>query len=365
MRALVCSILFLVFTFPHSALAHPQDFGVLEVKPAGERMQVTLQLNPVDTVRIAGIALPPPAGWPTRLAPRIFFATLGKVEPALGGQSCRWRNPSVRMELGPDGEHVSISAQALCPASAEGADFSLPLEFLKEGGSSFKLVGAAEWRGRQLTLLVRRDDPTLRLSGSFSYGFLGLVHLGAEHIGATPNQWHEGGAWRLPEGLDHIVFVLALVLGGGSLLGLIKSVSGFTLGHSLTLLASTLHWVSVPSRAVEIGIALSIAGMALPTLLGRSAESRWRVAAAFGLLHGLGFSSALRGLQLGGESLAVAVLGFNLGVELAQLLVVALAILPLWWLRRSSEAKHRIVVRGLALLIALSGVYWAGERIFS
>lgn len=199
------------------------------------------------------------------------------------------------------------------------------------------------------------------VAGSLWRGFQRMISLGMSHIS---------------EGTDHLLFLLVLLLPapllvrfgrwskfGGvrySLLRLLRIVTAFTVGHSLTLLLGALGWVHVPSQPVEVLIAFSIlvsAGHAWrPLFPGREA---W-VAAGFGLIHGLAFASTLATLHLGAGRLALSILGFNLGIELMQLLAVSLTV-P-WLLLLSRTPAYPAVRVGGAVLAGSVALAWITER---
>ncbi len=145
-------------------------------------------------------------------------------------------------------------------------------------------------------------------------------------------------------GVDHLMFVLGLMLlvRGGWML--FKTITAFTVSHSITLAAATFGWIGVPEGAVNACIALSIAFVAAEVLqlrrghVGWSARFPWAVAFGFGLLHGFGFAGALTGIGLPPANLPAALLFFNVGVELGQLAFVALA-LALWHSHRRLDAR--------------------------
>ena len=187
---------------------------------------------------------------------------------------------------------------------------------------------------------------------------------GVEHIGAAPNQWHDESGWKLPDGMDHILFLLALILAGGTLLQLVGIASGFTVGHSITLALAALGVARPPSSVIEPLIALSIAFVAVEAITGLWKKHRWKIAMGFGLIHGFGFANALAGLDLSTTQMAKALVGFNLGVELGQLILM-LALVPLVVLAHKSEFAKRYVIKGLAGLILIAGMYWFVERVLS
>jgi hypothetical protein len=136
-------------------------------------------------------------------------------------------------------------------------------------------------------------------------------------------------------------------------------VTAFTLAHSITLILSSLGWVRLPVRLVETAIALSVAVAALNNLV-RGVDARWAVAFALGLLHGFGFSNVLLDVGLPGRHLVAALLGFNLGVELGQLAVVA-AFLPLAFLVRRSRGYRVALWLASAAMVAVA-LYWSVQR---
>ncbi|MGI9332262.1 MAG: HupE/UreJ family protein [Gammaproteobacteria bacterium] len=168
------------------------------------------------------------------------------------------------------------------------------------------------------------------------------------------------------EGSDHVLFVLCLVIGAARLGSLVWRVTGFTAGHTLTLIAGFLGWVPggpwfVP--AVETGIALSIIYAAIIALLDRESRSTFVVTPAIGLLHGLGFSFVLHEiLRVDSPNLWQSLMSFNVGVEVGQLAIVLIVWPAFWLLRRHSELlvnKARWVV---ALPCIVFASLWSAER---
>src|SRR5439155_12025146 len=138
-------------------------------------------------------------------------------------------------------------------------------------------------------------------------------------------------------------FLGALLLRGGRMLSLFKIITAFTVAHSITLALAVLGLVSIPERLVESVIAASIVYVALENVFLRDAPSqRWVVSFLFGLVHGFGFASALGPLQLPARHLARDLVGFNLGVEAGQALVVALLLPILVWMRGSRWERHAV-----------------------
>jgi HupE / UreJ protein len=171
------------------------------------------------------------------------------------------------------------------------------------------------------------------------------------------------GIHHILSGYDHLLFLLALLLPGGGLLSLLKIITAFTIAHSVTLSLAVLQVVTLPDRLVEAVIALSIAFVAAENLfLEPTVSRRWLVSFCFGLVHGFGFSSALRELGLPAHGLLLSLFGFNAGVEVGQALVVAVC-LPLLLLLRRTRWQSR-AVSSSSVAILLVGVVLFLERAF-
>lgn len=181
-------------------------------------------------------------------------------------------------------------------------------------------------------------------------------------------------------GIDHLLFVLALLLLVADWRRLFWTITAFTLAHSVTLGAATLGWVQVSGAAVEATIALSIlflatelarreANAATVTLLrpaasapGLSLRQPWIVAFAFGLLHGFGFAGALAEIGLPEQAIPLALLFFNVGVELGQLLFIAGVLALIWCLRRLRAVWPEWTSRAVAYAIGSMAAFWMFER---
>ena len=166
----------------------------------------------------------------------------------------------------------------------------------------------------------------------------------------------------VPQGLDHILFVLGLVLLGTRTRPLVWQVSAFTVAHAATLSLAVFEIVALPARVVEPLIALSIVYVAVENVL-TDRLTRWRPAAVFGfgLLHGLGFAGVLGQLDLPEQERLLGLLSFNVGIELGQLLVIGLALASIGWFRHRPWYRARITVP-LSVAIAVVGLFWAVER---
>ena len=180
--------------------------------------------------------------------------------------------------------------------------------------------------------------------------FATYLRLGFKHI--------------VPEGLDHILFVLALFFLGINWRMLVAQTTVFTVAHATTLFLSRYGVISLPGNYVEPLIAFSIACIALENILRpKLGPARLTLVFAFGLIHGLGFAGSLSEVKFPQDQFLMALLGFNLGVDFGQLFVIALAFLAVGWFRHKPWFRARIVVP-CCVAIASLGLFWVVERIF-
>ncbi len=189
------------------------------------------------------------------------------------------------------------------------------------------------------------DRPITRTAIAIRYLTLGFTHI-------------------VPNGFDHMLFVLGIFLLSRRLRQVLAQVSAFTIAHSITLALSVYGIVSVSPGVVEPLIAVSIAYVAIENIY-MSELRPWRIALVFtfGLLHGMGFAGALKELGLPRSEFVTALLTFNLGVEAGQLAVIATAFLVVGWYCGSRNWYRRLVVVPASALIACMAVYWTIERL--
>jgi hydrogenase/urease accessory protein HupE len=288
----------LVVLVPSMGWAHPLALGLVELtERGGGLVAVSLRVSGTEQQGHA-VTLRPPAG----------CALVGPMSERLGGDGWeatgRWR----------------------CPRGLRGATMTVRgLE-----GSEVQLIARIRLADGALTE-ARLDDhqrafavPSRVRSSTVAWSYL---RMGARHIA---------------EGADHLAFLACLALWVGRARGLVAAVTGFTAGHSVTLALAATEAVRAPSRPVEACIALSVLLLALEVARGAPApKGAWWVAAGFGLLHGLGFASALRDIGLPRDATTTALVAFNAGVELGQVAFVGLALAAAWAARRAGVDGSR------------------------
>lgn len=292
---------------PAVAWAHPLAFGVVELAERGDgRVAVTMRVSGTEQ-QGSVVSLSPPAG-------------------------CRAEAPLAMREVGDTWEGRTawrcargLRGAAMTVRGLEGSEVQLVVRTTLAGGE----VIEARLDDHRRAFVVPRG--ARRWSVAWSY-----LRMGVRHIA---------------EGVDHLAFVACLALWVGATRRVWWATTGFTLGHSVTLALAATGRVSVPARPVEACIALSVALLAWEVARGNDPpRSAWQMAAGFGLLHGLGFASALRDAGLPREAVGTALVTFNAGVEVGQVAFVALALGAAWLVKRAGVDAQR--ARGWAADLA-------------
>ncbi|WP_426054330.1 HupE/UreJ family protein [Janthinobacterium sp. PSPC2-1] len=263
-----------------------------------------------------------------------------------------------------DGAYNVLRFRADCPDGAAPASVTIGYTLFADLDPQHKGLLKINSGGTTQTAIFDPDSPRQTLS------------LAAPDRLAQFGAYVKHGIWHIWIGYDHILFLLSLLLPAVLLPGLreqqqqrlkaafhdvLKVVTAFTLAHSITLSLASLSLVSLPSRWVESAIAASVILAALNNLLPLFRGKRPVAAFAFGLIHGFGFASVLRDLGLPQGSLLASLLGFNVGVEIGQLAIVA-AFLPVAWLLRKTWLYRQVLTIG-SLAIAVVAAVWLVERL--
>lgn len=255
----------------------------------------------------------------------------------------------------PDGAEI-VREQALLdvlleyPIASDSARFTIDSDLSHLGVRTVTVLRFLPPGGTERVFQYVGDPGVVRLDPRWHQALLRFVSLGFEHI---------------LDGIDHLLFLLCLVIPFRSLRGLVPVITSFTVAHSITLIASALGLA--PGALwfppfIEALIALSIVYMALENIVGARLHRRWALAFGFGLVHGFGFSFALREtLQFAGSHLLTSLLAFNVGVELGQLFIVILAIPVLELLFRKVVAE-RVGTIILSAILAHTGWHWMTDR---
>ena len=203
---------------------------------------------------------------------------------------------------------------------------------------------------------VRPDEPSMLVVATPGWRQVSATYLGL-------------GVEHILLGIDHLLFVFALMLLVEGWRKLVATITAFTVAHSLTLAAATLGFVNISQRPIEAVIALSIVFLAAELLRANKGEMSlaqswpWAIAFTFGLLHGLGFAGALNEIGLPEQSIPLALLFFNIGVELGQLLFIAAVLVAGAIIRRVVRTPPNLAPQLSAYAIGAIAAFWTIERV--
>nr|WP_315135709.1 HupE/UreJ family protein [uncultured Limnohabitans sp.] len=287
------------------------------------------------------------------------------------GQGCTLGDADLQASQHADGMYLSALWTPVCLGLTDVAHASLALRYglIFAQDNLHRGLLKVDLPGNQSSALLSPERPEAQVSVADSSAWRVFGRYAIE------------GVWHIWIGIDHIVFLLSLLVlaplqssrqrvvhwqaaqqARPVVLDVLAVVTAFTVAHSITLGLTITGWLTPPADLVEPAIALSVVLAALNNLLGFSALQRWRLAFVFGLVHGFGFASVLLDLGLPTSSLLAALGGFNIGVELGQLAIVGV-FLPLAWALRRTRFYRWGVVTGGSVAIVVLGVFWTLQRI--
>lgn len=227
-------------------------------------------------------------------------------------------------------------------------DLTIQVRALQNLYSDHRTLAEIDWGGRIEQFV-------------FQHGSSYAATRGGARPWSTARQFTLLGVEHIFTGYDHILFLFGLLLAGRGFKNLVAIVTSFTLAHSITLALATFGMVQPARRAIEAAIALSVAYVGAENLLVKDVRHRWRITFAFGLVHGFGFASVLREMELPRSGLALSLFTFNLGVEIGQVVIVGL-----FWplLLALDRTRHRTFVMRLASSVIVAfGLFWLLERV--
>jgi hydrogenase/urease accessory protein HupE len=285
----------------------------------------------------------------------------GAVFTAQSGERCDLNIDTVRLA-----EEDGVRMAFIGPCKALGGNFDAQyLGSLSHGHRQMLAIATPE--GTRDELLYRGHtkvtlgDSSTGSSGAATRGgaprpnaepasrsFVGLFRMGVEHILSF-------------EGYDHLLFLFALVLLGGTFRSLTVVITTFTLAHSVALACAVLGLITPSSRVIEPAIALSIAYVGIENFVRKTTDKRWMLTLAFGFIHGFAFAGALREISLSRAEVPLALFSFNLGVEAGQIGAL-IVLLPLVLWARKSERFRNYGVRFLSFGIAATGIVLFVQR---
>lgn len=350
-RALAC-LLAALLVGAGTVHAHPAPFSYLDIRLTPEAVEVSLVAHSFDLAYELKVSeadvldaarLERHAPQVTRLlASRIQLRADGRILPPAG-----W-SPPVPL---PDRQSVRITArypQATPPGLVSMTAAMFPYDPVHQ-----TFVNVYEGETLAAQAILNKDKTVFEHFPGTRQGTMAVV-----------KRFAASGVHHILIGPDHLLFLVGLLLLGGSVRQLVLVVSAFTLAHSVTLSLAALDILSPPPSVVEPAIALSIIYVGADNLMVRGGrDMRAWIAFAFGLIHGFGFAGVLREMDLPARALGWSLFSFNAGVEIGQLAVVLVVASALAAVRaRSESAGRRLAVAGSVVVIA-AGTFWFVERI--
>jgi hydrogenase/urease accessory protein HupE len=350
-RGWFAAAVLLVWASP--AGAHPAPFSYLDVRVAQAAVDVTVVVHVLDVAHDLGLA----EGAllvPATLAPHaaaVVALLRGRFQISLDGRPLSegvWAPP----EALPDRQALRLGVRYATGSPPGLVTISARMFPYDPAHQTF--VNVYERDSLMSQAILGRDRQQVDYFVGTRQGTLAVVR-----------KFLPSGVHHILIGPDHLLFLVGLLLLGGTLRQLVLVVSAFTLAHSVTLSLAALNLVTPPAWIVEPAIALSIVYVGADNLTVRGGRDvRAWIAFAFGLIHGFGFANVLREMELPARALGWSLLSFNLGVEVGQLIVVVAVTSALAFLRTKSElAARRLAVAGSVVVIA-AGAFWFIERVW-
>ncbi len=288
-----------------------------------------------------------------RLEASVLEWLAGAIRIDSGGKPC---SPVVADTIGPDAnDDLELVLDFSCQKPVDG--MSMVFSAFDDQLADYQNLVSVELGGRKLAFVLSPTSPRLQIPPAAAAGG---SPTGRPASGRTTGDFFLLGVGHILGGYDHLLFLLGLLLLGGSWSRLAAVVTAFTVAHSLTLALAALGLFRLPAEPVELLIALSIVWVGSEKLRQTARDRRLPLSFGFGLVHGFAFAGLLGRSGLEGGELAAPLLGFNLGVEAGQALVLVPVLVVL---RLIAAGRIRDTIeRGLAWALVTAGVFWASER---
>jgi len=344
-------VLLLVCLGARTLSAHPAPFSFLDLVIGDAGVDGTLVLHVVDVAHDLGID-----GEDRLLNPAEAAAARSRVVELLGPRLRVRTDRSDAVEWGgmePAADRHAVLLRFRIPGGRPGALYIAPRMFPYDPAHQTFVNVYDEGELRQQMIFNADAGEQVYYSGS-TQGAMAVMRT-----------FIPSGIHHILIGPDHILFLVGLLLLGGTWLSLVKIVTAFTIGHSITLSLAALEIVMPPARVIEPAIALSIIFVGADNLVrGSGRDVRAWAALVFGLVHGFGFAYVLREFGLPREALGWSLFSFNLGVEIGQLAVVVIVAGLLELIRRRSQAAGARLAMAGSIIVIAAGTYWFVERVF-
>jgi hydrogenase/urease accessory protein HupE len=335
--------------------AHPVPFSYVDVRVRPGALDVTVVAHVFDFAH--DLTVQPPD---KLLDPATLESHSGAIRDLLRG----------RLQLTADGAELSGLAWSNAVAVPERQSVRLQARYSLRRALG-KLVVAAvmfPYDPQHKTFVNFYEDDAITAQTILDKNRTRFEYFAGTRQGrwAVLQKFVPAGVHHILIGQDHLLFLVGLLLMGGTIRQLLFVVTAFTIAHSITLSLAALRIVIPPANAIEPAIALSVIYVGADNLLvsagGR--DTRAWIAFAFGLIHGFGFANVLREMDLPGRALGWSLFGFNVGVEIGQLFVVVLVASVVAWIRTRSEVAGRRLAFAGSIIVMAAGAFWFVQRVF-
>jgi hydrogenase/urease accessory protein HupE len=342
-----------ILAFALASDAHPVPFSYVDVQLHSARIDLTLtvhiydlahdlQVNPMERLLDPAFLAERESAIQQLLAPRLTLEADGR------SLAPEWLRPEIITD------RQSVRFHITYPAAAPPGIVSLSTVMFPYDENHQTFVNVYENDSLTSQVILDRNHTRTEYYAGTRQGVFAvirkLVPAGIHHILIGP---------------DHLLFLVGLLLMGGSIRRLTMIVTSFTIAHSVTLSLAALNILTPPARVIEPAIALSIIYVGADNLLAQGGRDvRAWIAFAFGFIHGFGFANVLREMELPGRALGWSLFSFNFGVEIGQLLVVVTVASIFAAVRSRSEWAQRQLVFAGSILVMIAGAFWFVQRVF-
>src|SRR5438552_6795745 len=336
---------------PATVSAHPAPFSYLDLRIGSDAIDGTLVVHIIDAAHDLGIATP------ERLLDRaVAGGNLDRLTALVTQRLVLRGDQPLTIQWGdfeaiPDRQALQLHFRIHTPRPATLGIHAVmfPYDRLHQ-----TFVNVYEDGRLRQQFVLSSDNPDRTYYTGTTQGAIAVIKT-----------FVPAGIHHILIGPDHILFLIGLLLLGGGWKPLLKIVTAFTIGHSITLSLAALNVVTPPPTVIEPAIALSIVFVGADNLVrGGGRDVRALIALTFGLVHGFGFANVLREFGLPREALGWSLFSFNVGVEIGQLFIVLLVASALTLVRKRSETIGMRVAFAGSLVVIAAGTYWFVQRVF-
>jgi hydrogenase/urease accessory protein HupE len=352
-RLRVVGLAIAFFALAGAAFAHPVPFSYLDVQLQRSSIDVSLvahifdvahdlQVTPAERLLEPSLVAEREGALRMLMAPRLELSADGRVlTPEWGATEVLRDRQSIRLHL----RYATAS-----PAGSVAVNTVMfPYDPMHQ-----TFVNLYEGDTLRSQMILDARHPHLEYFAGSRQG-----------VAAVVRKFVPAGIHHILIGPDHLLFLVGLLLLGGTIRQLLLVVTSFTLAHSITLSLAALNIVTPPARLIEPAIALSIVYVGADNILAQGGRDvRGWIAFTFGFIHGFGFANVLREMDLPARALGWSLFSFNVGVEIGQLFVVVLVAAAFAMLRQRSEWSRRHLAFAGSIVVIAAGTFWFVQRVF-